>query len=169
MRKITHLLVLNDIEPEMASVERVIEYAQNRLDANLDDKKEWEETTDIVDLSYENAVEIINSYEEGVVVISLKTDAEVINREIDVEVLVDEFMEKDSEVLAEVLYDDFKEEIYKDLNIKTKGDFISILGDVEAWSTLELENAVNYTNGYADKHFRSLSLVEVAEYLIGLD
>jgi len=79
--------------------------------------------------------------------------------------IIDNFMmTKDSEVIANLLYEEYKEDIYTDLNIKTKGDYISILGDTEVWSLSELENAANYTYGYFEKYVQSSSLEDILKF-----
>ena len=61
-------LILNDIEPEIeVSAERVIEYAKNRLIANPEEISDW--NVDINNLTIEDSINIINSFNEEVYII----------------------------------------------------------------------------------------------------
>ena len=71
----------------------------------------------------------------------------------------------DSEAVAELIYDKNKEDIYCNLNIKTKGDFIAVLGDDKQFSLKELENANNFADELVEKHLNSLSPNELVRFI----
>ena len=63
----------------------------------------------------------------------------------------------DSEDVANLIYDEYQAEIYANLNIKTKNDFIAILGDDKQFELKELENACNFTIDLIVKFLEKLS------------
>jgi len=70
----------------------------------------------------------------------------------------------DSDEVAELLYDDYQAEIYANLNIKTKGEFIAILGDDKQYSLKELENACNLAVDITVKYLGKLSDEELTAF-----
>jgi len=70
----------------------------------------------------------------------------------------------DSDEVAELLYDDYQTEIYANLNIKTKGDFIAILGDDKQYSLRELENACNLAVDITVKYLSKLNNKEFVSF-----
>jgi len=70
----------------------------------------------------------------------------------------------DSDEVAELLYDDYQSEIYANLNIKTKGDFIAILGDDKQHSLKELENACNLAVDIMVKYLGKLNDDELVSF-----
>ena len=58
-------MVLNDIENEEASKERVIEYAEHRLEANPGDRNDFD--FDTFNMSISQAIEVIGTYGEEVI------------------------------------------------------------------------------------------------------
>ena len=57
-----YLVKLNGVDPELMSESRLIEYANNRLEANPEDKEIWVKVEDV-----ETACEVLESYNEQVV------------------------------------------------------------------------------------------------------
>jgi len=71
----------------------------------------------------------------------------------------------DSDEVAELLYDDYQTEIYANLNIKTKDDFIAILGDDKLYTLKELENACNVALDLTVKYLSKLSDKELISFV----
>lgn len=63
----------------------------------------------------------------------------------------------DSKDIADLIYDNYQAEIYANLNIKTKNDFVAILGDNKQFKLKELENACNFTVDLVVKFLGKLS------------
>lgn len=63
---------------------------------------------------------------------------------------------KDEDEIADFIYDDFKEEILRDLNIKTRGDFIASLSE---------ENSRNYTNDYIVQKLKLMSKQNLSAFI----
>jgi len=70
----------------------------------------------------------------------------------------------DSNEVAELLYDDYQAEIYANLNVKTKGEFIAILGDDKQYSLKELKNACNLAVDITVKYLGKLSDKELISF-----
>ena len=63
---------------------------------------------------------------------------------------------KDEDEIADFIYDDFKEEILRDLNIKTRADFIASLSE---------ENSRNYTCDYIVQKLKLMSSKNLSSFV----
>lgn len=63
---------------------------------------------------------------------------------------------KDEDEIADFIYDDFKEEISRDLNIKTRADFIASLSE---------ENTRNYTCDYIVQKLKLMSSKNLSSFI----
>ena len=70
-------LILNDITPEiMVDSNRVIQYAEHRLEANPEERACW--SFDTLNMNIQQAILVINSFEEDVEIINERTAVETV-------------------------------------------------------------------------------------------
>lgn len=152
-----YVLKLNDVTNEIADEQRVVEYAKNRLFANPEDINDFGFKLD--DIGLEQAIYVIEFYGE-------KVFNAYFDEPLKAEIADSILSYMDSNELADLVYESNKEDIYRDLNIKTKEGYESIIGDSSLFSIKELEKANKCTINYISKHIDNLSLREKIEFTV---